>query len=425
MQAIEGHRGFPAWGSVVERIRIILLHAGIPPSALPLTWYRFLPMNSIKLSDIRKSYGSTVAVDGIDLVIEPGELFFLLGPSGCGKTTLLRMIAGFIEPTGGSIHFDDRNVTSTPPNKRNTGMVFQSYALWPHMTVAENVGYGLVLRKIPADQRATRVQRALEMVQMGDYAQRKPNELSGGQQQRVALARALVVEPGVLLLDEPLSNLDAKLRLEMRSEIRRICKEAGITTVYVTHDQDEALSMADRVAVLRNGKAVQVGDPRTLYRRPATRFVAEFLGETNFISAEVVGRTDAGVELQTPVGKMLASSDQGSVPERGSVTCSIRPEAFRVVPDHEYVASTASDVVEAEGVTGSESKQLDRRIGGGDLNSFEGEVEHQVFLGDQAQYHVRIGDDMLVRALQLNPTGESQGRLRVSVDPDDIVILSD
>ncbi|MEE2719902.1 MAG: ABC transporter ATP-binding protein [Planctomycetota bacterium] len=393
MQAIEGHRGFPAWGSVVERNRIILLHAGIPPSALPLTWYRFLPMNSIKLSDIRKSYGSTVAVDGIDLVIEPGELFFLLGPSGCGKTTLLRMIAGFIEPTGGSIHFDDRNVTSTPPNKRNTGMVFQSYALWPHMTVAENVGYGLVLRKIPADQRATRVQRALEMVQMGDYAQRKPNELSGGQQQRVALARALVVEPGVLLLDEPLSNLDAKLRLEMRSEIRRICKEAGITTVYVTHDQDEALSMADRVAVLRHGKAVQVGDPRTLYRRPATRFVAEFLGETNFISAEVVGRTDAGVELQTPVGKMVASSDQGAVPERGSVTCSIRPEAFRV--------------------------------GGGDLNSFEGEVEHQVFLGDQAQYHVRIGDDMLVRALQLNPTGESQGRMRVSVDPDDIVILSD
>ena len=209
----------------------------------------------------------------------------------------------------------------------------------------------------------------------------------------MALGRAIVRDPSVFLLDEPLSNLDAKLRLEMRSEIRRICKEAGITTVYVTHDQDEALSMADRVAVLRNGKAIQVGDPRTLYRRPATRFVAEFLGETNFVPAEVLGRTAAGIELQTPVGKMVASPDQPSVPDHGSVTCSIRPEAFRV--------------------------------GDAELNSFEGEVEHQVFLGDQAQYHVRIGDDLLVRALQLNPSGESQGRMRVSVSPEDIVVLSD
>ena len=244
-------------------------------------------MGSITLSGIRKFYGTTKAVDGVDLVIEQGELFFLLGPSGCGKTTLLRMIAGFIDPTEGRIDFEGRDVTFTPPNKRNTGMVFQSYALWPHMTVAENVAYGLVLRKLPADVRAAQVAEALTMVQMDEYAARKPNELSGGQQQRVALARALVVKPDVLLLDEPLSNLDAKLRLEMRTEIRRICKKSGITTVYVTHDQDEALSMADRIAVLKSGSVRQLGPPRDLYRKPATRFVAEFLGETNFVPAEV------------------------------------------------------------------------------------------------------------------------------------------
>ncbi|HIO19477.1 MAG TPA: ABC transporter ATP-binding protein, partial [Phycisphaerales bacterium] len=240
-------------------------------------------MTAIALRGLTKKYESTLAVDAIDLTIESGELFFLLGPSGCGKTTLLRMLAGFIDPTAGNILFGDKEVTHTPPNKRNTGMVFQSYALWPHMTVVQNVGYGLKIRKNSATQQRKKAIEALEVVHMGHLAERKPNELSGGQQQRVALARAIVVEPDVLLLDEPLSNLDAKLRLEMRSEIRRICTNIGMTTVYVTHDQKEALSIADRLAILKDGQVMQVGTPKEIYQAPVTQFVAEFIGETNFV----------------------------------------------------------------------------------------------------------------------------------------------
>ena len=202
-------------------------------------------MVPIQLAQLRKTFGSTVAVESVDLSIPEGALWFLLGPSGCGKTTILRMIAGFLEPSGGSVRFGPRDVTGLAPEKRNAGMVFQSYALWPHLTVAENVAFGLRVRKVPAAERSRRVAEALEMVRMGPFAERTPNQLSGGQQQRVALARAIVFKPEVLLLDEPLSNLDAKLRLEMRHEIRRICTELRMTTVYVTHDRDEAMSMAD------------------------------------------------------------------------------------------------------------------------------------------------------------------------------------
>ena len=250
-----------------------------------------VPITTVGLT---KHFGRAVAVDGVDLDVPAGSLFFLLGPSGCGKTTLLRMLAGFCPPTAGTIRFGDREVTHVSANQRNCGMVFQSYALWPHMTVAQNVAFGLTVRKVAAAERKRRVAAALTMVQMQDYGRRKPNELSGGQQQRVALARALVIEPTVLLLDEPLSNLDAKLRLELRGQIKQICAEADITAVYVTHDQEEALSMADVLAVMRDGAVQQVGPPRQVYARPHSRFVADFLGETNFLPARVLGREGLG-----------------------------------------------------------------------------------------------------------------------------------
>ncbi len=235
-------------------------------------------VTSIRLEHLTKRFDSTVAVDDVSLQIEAGELFFLLGPSGCGKSTLLRLIAGLYEPTAGRISFNDRDVTDLPTEKRSAVMVFQSYALWPHMTVRENVRFGLSVRGGSKSDQLRRVDEVLTLVHMREYADRKPNQLSGGQQQRVALARALAVNPACLLLDEPLSNLDAKLRAEMRTEIRRICKEAGLTTIYVTHDQSEALAIADRIAVMDRGKLVQVGTADEISNSPASDFVAEFLG---------------------------------------------------------------------------------------------------------------------------------------------------
>ena len=244
---------------------------------------------SIQIQNLVKRFGATTALDHVTLDIRPGELFFLLGPSGCGKTTLLRHIAGFYTPDEGRILIGDEDVTNVPPHRRDTGMVFQSYALWPHMTLAENVAFGLRMRGVGKAETAERVRKALAAVKMEDKASRKPNQLSGGQQQRVALARALVIEPQCILLDEPLSNLDAKLRIEMRTEIRRICKEAGLTAVYVTHDQKEALSIADRLAVMQAGRLEQVGAPLEVYRAPRNRFVASFIGETNFLPPDFFG----------------------------------------------------------------------------------------------------------------------------------------
>jgi iron(III) transport system ATP-binding protein len=285
-------------------------------------------MSKLKLRGIEKRYGETVAVAGFDLELAEGEFVSLLGPSGCGKTTTLRMIAGFIEPSAGVIEMDGQVLSSPtgalPPEKRQMSMIFQSYAVWPNMTVEQNVAFGLELRKLPREEVRRRVGQMLEVVHMGHLAQRYPAELSGGQQQRVALARAIVIQPQVLLLDEPLSNLDANLREEMRFEIRRLHDEFRITTVYVTHDQAEAMVTSDRIAVMNQGRIEQVDDPHTLYNRPKTRFVAGFIGRTNFIDGTCNGSEAQFGSFAVPLAAL------NGAPRSGKVTFSVRPQSMRL-----------------------------------------------------------------------------------------------
>jgi iron(III) transport system ATP-binding protein len=281
---------------------------------------------NVSLRHLTKTLGSVAAVNDVTIDIADGELFFLLGPSGCGKTTLLRLIAGFYTPDSGEIRFGEKLMNNSPPNRRNTGMVFQSYALWPHMTVFENVAYGLDVRAVSGGEKKARVMEALEVVRMTPYADRSPTQLSGGQQQRVALARALVIKPDVLLLDEPLSNLDAKLRLELREEIRRIHHQLRVTTIYVTHDQQEALSLASRIALMNNGKVEQVGTPQELYRDPANSFVKDFLGAANFVQGRVKEIVGAQVIVATPQGDMLCTFEGQVLAVGQTVTCVVRPQ---------------------------------------------------------------------------------------------------
>ncbi len=353
-------------------------------------------MTGITIDHVTKLFGSVRAVDDVTLRIERGELFFLLGPSGCGKTTLLRVLAGFYFPDTGRVLFDDRDVTAVPPHKRNTGMVFQAYALWPHMTVRENVLFGLEVRRVPPSSRDERVRRALDVVQMSEYADRSPNQLSGGQQQRIALARALVLEPDVVLMDEPLSNLDAKLRLEMREQIRRIHDRLGLTMVYVTHDQTEALTMADRVAVMRAGRIVQVGAPREIYNRPATRFVADFIGKTNLIEGRLVS-AGAQFSVETAVGVLTSAIALEGGKAGDTVYCSIRPEAL-------HIADAGTSYA----------------------NALSGEVVRAVYLGDHEEYFVKLKDGSELKAVEYNtalPRTKEGETVTLACDASDVVLL--
>lgn len=353
-------------------------------------------MTGITLRGLTKAYGATTAVAGIDLDIAPGELFFLIGPSGCGKSTVLRMIAGLITPTAGRVLLGTRDVTNVPARERNTAMVFQGYALWPHMTVAENVAFGLDVRNVGKEERAVRVKKALESVRLPHLADRRPGQLSGGEQQRVALARALVVNPDVLLLDEPLSNLDANLRLDLRREVKRVCTETGITAVYVTHDQAEALSMAHRVAVLKLGQVCQIGSPREIYDQPNSRFVAAFVGQSNFIPAVIRDVTTTSILLDSKAGSITAKLNGKNLQPGTKVTCSVRPESVRVLDDH---------------------SSLENTIAGRTLDA--------VYLGHATECVVEVAPDVILTTLGLRiqaipRVGEA---LRVGFDARDVVVL--
>ncbi|SEH43013.1 iron(III) transport system ATP-binding protein [Halobacillus karajensis] len=285
-------------------------------------------MSSVTLSNITKRFGDFTAVENLDLVIKEGEFFTFLGPSGCGKTTTLRMIAGFYYPTEGKVKFNEKDMTTVSPENRNTGMVFQNYALFPHMTVFENVAFGLKVRKKKKVEIKKRVEDVLEKVRLKPFIDRQVSQLSGGQQQRVALARALVIEPDILLLDEPLSNLDARLRDEMRNEILRLQREYGITTIYVTHDQVEALTMSDRIAVFNVGNCQQIGTPTEIYNHPVNDFVAEFIGETNLL--DVRWRKEKEAFYSEDLNSSIVVTPSGSEVEDAPLKMSIRPEAIEV-----------------------------------------------------------------------------------------------
>jgi len=344
-------------------------------------------MSSVELKSIVKKYGEVTAVASIDLSVESGEFVTLLGPSGCGKTTTLRMVAGFIRPTSGTLSIGDVDMTGVPPHQRTVGLVFQNYALFPHMTVRKNVEFGLKMQKVLTSERGPRVQEALELVQLEALGERMPGELSGGQQQRVALARALVIRPDVLLLDEPFGALDKQLRDHMRVELRELQQKLKISTLFVTHDQDEALSMSDRIVVMSEGEVSQVGKPTEIYEKPQTRFVADFIGRSNILlgKLENKGKTINAEGLTLPNKENVIGGAEG-------VSVMIRPECVKITKSESKATSASVDV--------------------------KGKITASIYLGSIVQYSVQIIDGPNLVVTQNNTGSEDLQNLTVGDDVD-------
>ncbi|MER2598851.1 MAG: ABC transporter ATP-binding protein [Caldilineales bacterium] len=325
--------------------------------------------NLYKVYPPRGGSGEVTAVHDVNVSIEKGEFVTLLGPSGCGKTTTLRLIAGFEFPSQGRIILDEQEINELPPNRRDMAMVFQSYAIFPHLSVFENIVYGLKIRKLPADEIKRKAARVLELTELGGLENRAPNQLSGGQQQRVALARALVMEPKVLLMDEPLSNLDAKLREQMRTEIREIQQRLGITSVYVTHDQIEAMSLSDRVVVMNKGRVEQIDSPQAIYRKPKTAFVANFIGRTNFVPGEVLQLDNGQLTMKALDGTLVVPAPDALLHAGADATLVVRPDAIHLTPES---------------------------------GQFRGVVRRSTYLGSQVEYVVDVAGQALI-AVESDP----------------------
>jgi putative spermidine/putrescine transport system ATP-binding protein len=354
-------------------------------------------VSMVRLTGVSKHYGAVTAVAGIDLEIAKGEFVTLLGPSGSGKTTLLNLIAGTVAPTSGRIWIHDRDVTETPSSGRGLGMVFQNYALFPHMTIFENIAFPLRVRRLGKAELRRKVAEVLELVRLPDVQERKPKELSGGQQQRIAIARCLVYDPSLILMDEPLGALDKKLRDQMQLEIKRLHASLGITILYVTHDQEEALVMSDRICLMNGGRIEQLGTADDLYFRPASVFAADFLGESNLLEAELVAGPESGGVLRTPVGLVVREAP-ADVPPSGRVALMIRPESLHVLADGESAP-----------------------------NTLDGVLEDVVFVGGVTKFFIRTGDGSLVIMKQLT-SGPARGftrgaPLRVGWRRDDMRVL--
>lgn len=350
-------------------------------------------MSYITINNAKKVFGDTVVIPNLDMNIAKGSLFTLLGPSGCGKTTLLRMIAGFNSIEGGDFYFGDVKINDMAPSRRNIGMVFQNYAIFPHLTVRENVEFGLKQRKLSKEEIKNTAEKYLKLIQMEEFMDRKPEQLSGGQQQRVALARALAINPDVLLMDEPLSNLDAKLRVDMRQAIREIQKEVGITTVYVTHDQEEAMAISDQIAVMNKGEIQQVGTPKELYHRPLNEFVATFIGRTNIVKGQLENN-NGKAEIIFENGHRLPVPRLSNIPSQ-EVRVSIRPEDFQRTEDRE--------------------------------KTFKAEIKDSVYLGLNTEYIVSIDDDRSIQVTEISSFEEDLNpgdKVYLTIDANKINVYS-